>query len=39
MSLLEKISLVGGVSIILFPFAVFATAMAMDAVYSYLDDK
>ncbi len=39
MSLLEKIFLVGGVSAILSPIAVFATAMIMDAIYSYFDDK
>ncbi len=39
MSLLEKIFLVCGVSLILFPFGVFAVAMIMDAIYSYFDDR
>lgn len=39
MTLLEKIGLVCGVTIILIPVVVFATAMIMDAIYSYFDDK
>ncbi len=39
MTIIDKILLVGGVSAILSPFVVFATAMIMDAIYSYFDDK
>jgi len=39
MTIIDKILLVGGVSVILFPFVVFATAMVMDAIYSYFDDR
>ena len=39
MTLVEKIGLICGVSAIFFPFVVFATAMIMDAIYSYFDDK
>jgi len=38
-TVMEIIFLVCFVVCILFPFAVFAIAMTMDAVYSYLDDK
>lgn len=39
MTLLEKIGLVCGVTIILIPVVVFATAMVMDAIHSYLGDR
>lgn len=39
MTLLEKIGLICGISIILFPIVVFATAMVMDAIFEYFDDK
>lgn len=39
MTLVENIGLICGVTIILIPVVVFATAMTMDAIYSYFDDK
>lgn len=39
MTLLEKIGLICGITIILFPTVVFTTTMTMDAIYSYFDDK
>lgn len=39
MTLLEKIGLVCGLTIILISVVVFATAMIMDAIYSYFDDR
>jgi len=38
-SLLEKIFLVCGVSIIFFPIVVFVVVTIMDAIYEYFDDK
>jgi len=39
MTLLEKIFLVCGVSIILFPIVVVTVVMIMDAIFEYFDDK
>ena len=39
MTIIEKIFLISAIGVIFFPFVVFATAMIMDAIYSYFDDK